>query len=93
MPIPPVVRAAPIPYTRRNSSCGMHACRIANSFAMPSPDTTRSPAVLGLGRRIVLSLPQFLIAPFVAAKTDPIAAIASRITPMARRGRAGHCRA
>ncbi len=89
MPIPPVVRAAPIAYTRRNSSCGMHACRIA----MPSPDTTRSPAVLGLGRRIVLSLPQFLIAPFVAAKTDPIAAIASRITPMARRGRAGHCRA
>ena len=36
-------------------------------------------AVLGLERRIVLSLPQFLIAPFVVAETDLIATIASRV--------------
>ncbi len=36
-------------------------------------------ATLGLERRIVLSLPQFLVAPFVVAQTDLIATLATRV--------------
>ncbi|QCB43254.1 LysR family transcriptional regulator [Sphingomonas sp. PAMC26645] len=36
-------------------------------------------AVLGLERRVVLSLPQFLVAPFVIAETDLVATLASRV--------------
>jgi DNA-binding transcriptional LysR family regulator len=36
-------------------------------------------AALGLARRVVLSLPQFLVAPFVVADTDLIATLASRV--------------
>jgi DNA-binding transcriptional LysR family regulator len=36
-------------------------------------------AGLGLKRRIVLSLPQFLVAPFVVAGTDLVATLASRV--------------
>ncbi|KAA0114894.1 LysR family transcriptional regulator [Methylobacterium sp. P1-11] len=36
-------------------------------------------AALGLERRVVLSLPQFLVAPFVIAETDLIATIARRV--------------
>ena len=36
-------------------------------------------AALGLKRRIVLSLPQFLVAPFVVADTDLVATLASRV--------------
>ena len=36
-------------------------------------------ATLGLERRIVLSLPQFLVAPFVVADTDLVATLASRV--------------
>ena len=36
-------------------------------------------AALGLERRIVLSLPQFLVAPFVVADTDLVATLASRV--------------
>ena len=39
----------------------------------------RKLAVLGLTRRVVLSLPQFLVAPFVVAETDLIATLASRV--------------
>jgi DNA-binding transcriptional LysR family regulator len=39
----------------------------------------RELAALGLGRRIVLSLPQFLVAPFVVADTDLVATIAARV--------------
>ena len=45
-------------------------------------------AALGLERRIVLSLPQFLVAPFVVADTDLVATLASRV---ARRFAAAHC--
>ncbi|MFD1554707.1 LysR family transcriptional regulator [Paraburkholderia silviterrae] len=50
-----------------------------------SPEGDRSSLVdrelakLGLGRRVVLSLPQFLVAPFVIAETDLIATLASRV--------------
>ena len=44
-------------------------------------------AALGLERRIVLSLPQFLVAPFVVADTDLVATLASRV---ARRFAAGN---
>jgi len=36
-------------------------------------------AALGLERRVVLSLPQFLVAPFVVADTDLVATLASRV--------------
>ena len=36
-------------------------------------------AAFGLARRIVLSLPQFLVAPFVIAETDLVATIATRV--------------
>jgi DNA-binding transcriptional LysR family regulator len=36
-------------------------------------------ADLGLERRVVLSLPQFLVAPFVIAETDLVATLASRV--------------
>jgi DNA-binding transcriptional LysR family regulator len=36
-------------------------------------------AELGLERRVVLSLPQFLVAPFVIAETDLVATLASRV--------------
>ena len=39
----------------------------------------RKLAALGLERRVVLSLPQFLVAPFVVADTDLIATLASRV--------------
>jgi DNA-binding transcriptional LysR family regulator len=39
----------------------------------------RKLAALGLTRRVVLSLPQFLVAPFVVAETDLIATLASRV--------------
>jgi DNA-binding transcriptional LysR family regulator len=39
----------------------------------------RKLAALGLQRRIVLSLPQFLVAPFVVAETDLVATIATRV--------------
>jgi DNA-binding transcriptional LysR family regulator len=39
----------------------------------------RKLAAIGLARRLVLSLPQFLVAPFVVAETDLIATIASRV--------------
>jgi DNA-binding transcriptional LysR family regulator len=39
----------------------------------------RKLASLGLARRVVLSLPQFLVAPFVVADTDLIATLASRV--------------
>ncbi|WP_206364952.1 LysR family transcriptional regulator [Sphingomonas panacis] len=39
----------------------------------------RKLAALGLARRVVLSLPQFLVAPFVVADTDLIATLASRV--------------
>ncbi len=39
----------------------------------------RKLAALGLRRRVVLSLPQFLVAPFVVADTDLIATLASRV--------------
>ena len=39
----------------------------------------RELAALGLQRRIVLSLPQFLVAPFVVAETDLVATIATRV--------------
>jgi DNA-binding transcriptional LysR family regulator len=50
-----------------------------------SPEGDRSSLVdnrlarLGLGRRVVLSLPQFLVAPFVIAETDLVATLASRV--------------
>jgi DNA-binding transcriptional LysR family regulator len=34
---------------------------------------------LGLRRRVVVSLPQFLVAPFVVADTDLVATLASRV--------------
>ncbi|WP_260599939.1 LysR family transcriptional regulator [Sphingomonas endolithica] len=39
----------------------------------------RKLAALGLERRVVLSLPQFLVAPFVVAETNLIATLASRV--------------
>lgn len=36
-------------------------------------------AALGLERRVVLSLPQFVVAPFVIAETDLVATLASRV--------------
>lgn len=39
----------------------------------------RKLAALGLARRVVLSLPQFLVAPFVVADTDLIATLATRV--------------
>ncbi len=39
----------------------------------------RKLAALGLARRVVLSLPQFLVAPFVVADTDLIATLAARV--------------
>ncbi len=39
----------------------------------------RELAALGLERRIVLSLPQFLVAPFVVADTDLVATLATRV--------------
>ncbi len=39
----------------------------------------RKLATLGLGRRVVLSLPQFLVAPFVVADTDLVATLAARV--------------
>ncbi len=36
-------------------------------------------AALGLRRRVVLSLPQFLVAPFVVADTDLVATLAARV--------------
>ncbi|RZL85609.1 MAG: LysR family transcriptional regulator [Sphingomonas sp.] len=39
----------------------------------------RQLTALGLARRVVLSLPQFLVAPFVVAETDLIATLASRV--------------
>ena len=36
-------------------------------------------AALGLERRSVLSLPQFLVAPFVVADTDLVATLAARV--------------
>jgi DNA-binding transcriptional LysR family regulator len=39
----------------------------------------RKLAALGLERRVVLSLPQFLVAPFVIAETDLVATLASRV--------------
>jgi DNA-binding transcriptional LysR family regulator len=39
----------------------------------------RKLAALGFERRVVLSLPQFLVAPFVVADTDLIATLASRV--------------
>ena len=36
-------------------------------------------AAIGLSRRVVLSLPQFLVAPFVVADTDLIATLAARV--------------
>jgi DNA-binding transcriptional LysR family regulator len=39
----------------------------------------RKLAALGLERRVVLSLPQFLVAPFVVADTDLIATLAARV--------------
>ena len=38
-------------------------------------------AALGLERRIVLSLPQFLVAPFVVADTELVATLAARVAP------------
>ncbi|NYD91288.1 LysR family transcriptional regulator [Sphingomonas melonis] len=39
----------------------------------------RKLATIGLARRVVLSLPQFLVAPFVVAETDLIATVAARV--------------
>ena len=39
----------------------------------------RELAAFGLSRRIVLSLPQFLVAPFVVADTDLVATLAARV--------------
>jgi hypothetical protein len=57
----------------------------AASHLLVSPDEDRAGlvdrklAALGLARRVVLSLPQFLVAPFVVADTDLIATLASRV--------------
>ena len=49
----------------------------------PEDDRTgivdRELAAIGLRRRIVLSLPQFLAAPFVVARTDLVATLAARV--------------
>lgn len=57
----------------------------AASHLLVSPEGDRAGlvdrklAALGLARRVVLSLPQFLVAPFVVAETDLIATLASRV--------------
>jgi len=57
----------------------------AASHLLVSPEGDRSGlvdrklATFGLARRVVLSLPQFLVAPFVVADTDLIATLASRV--------------
>lgn len=57
----------------------------AASHLLVSPEGDRAGlvdrklAALGLARRVVLSLPQFLVAPFVVADTDLIATLASRV--------------
>lgn len=57
----------------------------AASHLLVSPEGDRTGLVdrklvaLGLTRRVVLSLPQFLVAPFVVAETDLIATLASRV--------------
>lgn len=57
----------------------------AASHFLVSPEGDRTGLVdrklgaLGLTRRVVLSLPQFLVAPFVVADTDLIATLASRV--------------
>jgi len=58
---------------------------VAATHLLVSPEGDRSGlvdrrlAALGLERRVSLSLPQFLVAPFVIAKTDIIATLASRV--------------
>lgn len=58
---------------------------VAAPHLLVSPEGDRSGlvdhklATLGLERRVSLSLPQFLVAPFVIAKTDLVATIASRV--------------
>ena len=57
----------------------------AASHLLVSPEGDRTGlvdhklAALGLERRVVLSLPQFLVAPFVIAETDLVATLASRV--------------
>jgi DNA-binding transcriptional LysR family regulator len=57
----------------------------AASHLLVSPEGDRAGLVdrklasFGLARRVVLSLPQFLVAPFVVADTDLIATLASRV--------------
>jgi DNA-binding transcriptional LysR family regulator len=57
----------------------------AASHLLVSPEGDRAGlvdrklAAFGLKRRVVLSLPQFLVAPFVVADTDLIATLASRV--------------
>ena len=57
----------------------------AASHLLVSPEGDRTGLVdlklgeLGLERRVVLSLPQFLVAPFVVAGTDLVATLASRV--------------
>jgi DNA-binding transcriptional LysR family regulator len=57
----------------------------AASHLLVSPEGDRTGlvdrklAALGFERRVVLSLPQFLVAPFVVANTDLVATLASRV--------------
>ncbi|MGF6916339.1 LysR family transcriptional regulator [Paraburkholderia sp. 40] len=57
----------------------------AASHLLVSPEGDRASLVdrelakLGLERRVALSLPQFLVAPFVIAETDLVATVASRV--------------
>lgn len=57
----------------------------AASHLLVSPEGDRTGlvdrklAALGLERRVVLSLPQFLVAPFVIAETDLVATLAARV--------------
>jgi DNA-binding transcriptional LysR family regulator len=65
----------------------------AASHLLVSPEGDRAGlvdrklATIGLKRRVVLSLPQFLVAPFVVANTDLVATLAARV---ARRFAAGN---
>ncbi|WP_245501419.1 LysR family transcriptional regulator [Lichenibacterium minor] len=58
---------------------------VAAPHLLVSPEGDRSGLVdselskLGLKRRVVLSLPQFLVAPFVIAETDLVATLSSRV--------------
>ena len=74
---------------RRGHPAFVEAVSIETFAAAPhllvSPEGDRSGLVdrelskLGLKRRVVLSLPQFLVAPFVIAETDLVATLSSRV--------------